>query len=271
MVVVLASLMFEARGYVHTMNIINPYIDVKFRPRVCVWILYRSYHVSPHLHTTRERIRIGHDFISKADFVRLWEETSRLLEGQGDWVLFFDKLLAIALMHFMEEEVEYAILEVGVGGRFDPTNFVERPAVAVITSISLDHMDLLGDTLDKIAWQKAGIMKKGAPVVTCDHHDPQVVRVLREEASRIGCELHLVVDSPVVPSPTTTRQEDTRLAQVALEVLGITRPNFDGAHLVGRFEVFQPWEEESSGPTIILDVAHNKDSIARLLTETTGR
>ena len=206
--------------------------------------------------------------IPKGDFVRLWNEANKLLESQGTWgVLFFDRLLTIALLYFVEQRVDYAILEVGVGGRYDPTNFVESPAVTIITSISLDHVDLLGDTLDKIAWQKAGIMKLCVPLVTCDNHAPEVMKVLEDESFRVRCPLYITQTANIDIGPASTPQEreNKLLAQGALKVLGIDKPDFSGAYWPGRFEIICPSGEGEHVPMVILDVAHNKDSVSKLL------
>jgi len=196
------------------------------------------------------------------------------LESRGAWgVLFFDRLLAIALLYFAEQRVEYAILEVGVGGRYDPTNFIVTPSVAVITSISLDHMELLGDTLEKIAWQKAGIMKKGAPTVTCANHRPEVMKVFHEEAERVGCPLHIATTTTTEATQALTPQmkENWSVAEMVLRQLNIKKPDFTGSHWPGRFEIVSSWRKGPEVPMVILDVAHNKDSISKLLDATSQR
>lgn len=93
---------------------------------------------SPHLHTARERIKIGRDIISKEDFTRCGNAAMMELYGKP-WAVFFDLLLLTAIQYFGSKRVDYIILETGIGGRYDSTNFIESPTVAVITSISLDH------------------------------------------------------------------------------------------------------------------------------------
>lgn len=106
---------------------------------------------SPHIHTARERIKIGKDLISKEDVVRLGVEVLEEMKG-FEWLVFFDLFLSIAIKYFSERSLDYVILETGIGGRYDSTNFLESPAACVITSISLDHQTLLGNTTEKIAW-----------------------------------------------------------------------------------------------------------------------
>ncbi len=141
---------------------------------------------SPHLHTVRERIRVNDAMIPKAAFVRLWATVQEALETEP-WAMFFDKVLALALAYFVEQRVEYVVLEVGIGGRYDPTNFIAAPGVCVVTSVSQDHTELLGTTLEEIAWQKAGIMKAETVCLTGAGQDARVLDVLRKEAERTGC------------------------------------------------------------------------------------
>jgi dihydrofolate synthase/folylpolyglutamate synthase len=125
-------------------------------------------YTSPHLHSFRERIRIGGDLISEEDVVRLTEQIKPHLAGI-DGLTAFEVITAIAFYAFAEAGIEVAVLEVGLGGRLDATN-VTDPQVAVITSISYDHTQLLGDTLSMIAREKAGIIRPGALVISA----PQV-------------------------------------------------------------------------------------------------
>ncbi|RLB01877.1 MAG: bifunctional folylpolyglutamate synthase/dihydrofolate synthase, partial [Deltaproteobacteria bacterium] len=128
-------------------------------------ILSQRYRVgiytSPHLHRFNERIRIGHDEISDQEVVDL----TRLLrakvqqEGEPKHFTFFDFTTAMALYYFTEKEVELAIVEVGLGGRLDSTNVVQ-PLVVVITNIGHDHMDVLGESIEDIAREKAGVIKE---------------------------------------------------------------------------------------------------------------
>ena len=125
-------------------------------------------YISPHLHTFRERIQIGGELISESDVVRLIQTLKpRLEEIPG--LTAFEVITATALYAFAEANVQVAVLEVGLGGRLDATN-ASDPVVAVITSISYDHTQLLGDTLSLIAREKAGIIRPGALVISA----PQV-------------------------------------------------------------------------------------------------
>jgi len=139
---------------------------------------YRTgFYTSPHLHTFRERIRVAGALIAREEVVSLVQELRPLVE-QIPGLTTFEAITAMAFIHFARQEVELLVAEVGLGGRLDATNVLE-PEVAVITSLSLDHTYLLGDTLSQIAREKAGIIKPGVPVVTAPQR-PEALRVIEE-------------------------------------------------------------------------------------------
>jgi dihydrofolate synthase/folylpolyglutamate synthase len=141
---------------------------------------YRTgFYTSPHLHTFRERIRIGADLISREDVVALVEEFRPLI-AQIPGITTFEAITAIAFTYFSRRGIDILVAEVGLGGRLDATNVI-RPEVAVITSLSLDHTQLLGNTLPEIAAEKAGIIKDGIPVVTAPQR-PEALAVIEETA-----------------------------------------------------------------------------------------
>ncbi len=102
----------------------------------------------------------------------------------------FEIETAMTFLYFLWEKVDFVVLEVGLGGRLDATNVISKPVCSVIASISMDHMQFLGDTLQKIASEKAGIIKAGCPVVTCDQ-EPEVISVFRNRAEEMGSELYI--------------------------------------------------------------------------------
>ena len=121
-------------------------------------------YISPHLHTFRERIQVGGNKIAQEDVVTLVEQARPLIDHIPD-VTYFEAITAIGFLHFARSEVDVAVVEVGLGGRLDATN-VLTPEVTIITSLSLEHTYLLGDTLAEIAYEKAGIIKPGVPTVS---------------------------------------------------------------------------------------------------------
>lgn len=124
---------------------------------------------SPYLERFTERIEYNGEEISPGDLIKYTElalEKVEVMLAEGyDSPTEFELITAIGFLYFADKDVDYLLLEVGLGGFGDSTNVVERPLVSVITSVSFDHMEYLGDTLEKIAVQKAGILKKGVPVV----------------------------------------------------------------------------------------------------------
>ena len=146
-------------------------------------------YTSPDLHTFRERIRIGGQPIAEDEVTRLarqlWEAFERGKVGLGPYITW-EVITALAFLAFREADVEQAVIEVGLGGRLDATNVVEPPALQVcaITSISYDHMAVLGNTLTEIAREKAGIIKPGIPVVTSAREPEALAEIARVAAER---------------------------------------------------------------------------------------
>lgn len=124
---------------------------------------------SPHLVKINERIAVNGHQITDEDFLEIFEEVHKAVEKMEKDGLphptFFEFLFGMAVLTFAREQVEYAVLETGLGGRLDATNVVRKPVCTVITSIGLDHMEILGDTVGLIAKEKAGILKSGVPLV----------------------------------------------------------------------------------------------------------
>jgi dihydrofolate synthase/folylpolyglutamate synthase len=125
---------------------------------------HTGFYSSPHLHTFRERIQVGGHKITREEIIALVDEVRPAIEGIPG-VTTFEAITTLGFLYFARSEVDIAIVEVGLGGRLDATN-VMMPEVSVITSLSLDHTYLLGDTLAEIAWEKAGIIKPRIPVVS---------------------------------------------------------------------------------------------------------
>lgn len=137
---------------------------------------------SPHLVDVRERIRINNEMISKDDFVKAYEYVEEHSSGE---LAYFDYLFGMAMYYYNMKNVDYVVMETGLGGRLDATNAVKKPLISVITTISLEHTAILGDTIEKIAAEKAGIIKPGIPVV-CSGVDRQAAKVIKETADDNG-------------------------------------------------------------------------------------
>ncbi|MCK4438808.1 bifunctional folylpolyglutamate synthase/dihydrofolate synthase, partial [Candidatus Bathyarchaeota archaeon] len=145
---------------------------------------------SPHLEEFIERVKVDDMEIPREDAARLLTEIRPLFEEMVEQSMplrFFDVVTAMAFLYFREKAVDYAVLEVGLGGRLDATNVVD-PLVSVITNIGYEHTNILGDTLPEIAGEKAGIIKQGRPLVTATRGD-EVFKVFGEKAQELGSEV----------------------------------------------------------------------------------
>ena len=168
-------------------------------------------YLSPYVHDVRERIQINGRMIYKEDFTSLINEIKPIADeiGKTDLgeVTEFEVKTLIAYLYMARQQVDFAVLEVGMGGRFDATNIVE-PFVAVITNVSLDHTERLGNTVEEIAFEKAGIIKTGTVVVTAAE-DERAWRVILERCREQGAEVWRILKSH-------TRQQDSPSADVQL-------------------------------------------------------
>ncbi len=149
-------------------------------------------YISPAVFSYRERIQIGTEAIAEQAVGDTMEAIKPVCEamvkdGFGHPTTF-ELETAMAFLYFAREQVDFAVIEVGLGGRLDATNVIRHPVLSVITSVSMDHMQYLGDTLEKITREKAGIIKKGAPVVT-GNRDPRVIGVIRQVCHERGVRL----------------------------------------------------------------------------------
>jgi dihydrofolate synthase/folylpolyglutamate synthase len=145
-------------------------------------------YTSPHLVRFNERIRIAGSLVDDATLVAALEHVEQVNAGAP--ITVFEVITAVAFHLFAATPADLCVLEVGLGGRGDATNVIPPPVACAITSISLDHRELLGDTLALIAAEKAGIMKRGVPVVI-GVQPPEVLDVLLAEAERVGAPVHL--------------------------------------------------------------------------------
>ncbi len=146
-------------------------------------------YTSPHLHTFRERIQLRGQPIPEETVARLVEQMLPAMDANPD-VTVFEIITTLAMIYFAEEEIDWGVFEVGMGGRLDATN-VLLPEVSVITSISMDHMKVLGETLEAIAGEKAGIIKSGIPVISAPQQ-PAAMQVVRQAAAERGAPLVVV-------------------------------------------------------------------------------
>ena len=252
-----------------------------------------GFYSSPHLEDFCERIQINRNNISHQRLVDIVGRMKPAVEGIKR-LTTFELTTTAGFLYFAEEHVDVAVIEVGLGGRLDSTNVVD-PLISVITSISLDHMSVLGNSVEKIAAEKGGIIKPGKPVVI-SHQQPSVMRVLETIAADKNAEIFRAdtLFTPSVisrslkeqtfrlfPAPGTDGEvvefdmpllgdhqlENAATAYTCAKILqqmeffispGAIRDGFAQVKWPGRFEVLQ------AEPGIIIDSAHNQDSALKL-------
>jgi dihydrofolate synthase/folylpolyglutamate synthase len=259
---------------------------------------YRSgLYTSPHLHNVRERIAVDGQPIGEGEFARLTEALAPQVaaeneDGRFGQLTTFELLTALAFLYFQERDARWRVLEVGMGGRLDATNVVDEKAVCVITPVSLEHTTVLGDTVEKIAVEKAAILRPGTTVVMAPQPYPETAAVIRATAAELGVPLldvggtysvqrlgwDLTGQSFRLAGPGCSRQlwlpllgahqlENAATALAAIDALrsggiavseesigeGLSRLSWPG-----RLEVLR------DKPLIVVDGAHNGDSARRL-------
>lgn len=246
---------------------------------------------SPHLVYQGERIQVNRRQLGKNDIVAYTRELKELAEtlarkNPEDHPSFFEFITAMAFSHFAREKIDIAIIETGLGGRLDATN-VLIPEISIITSISLDHCEMLGDTLQKIAAEKGGIIKEGRPVAL-GHLPPEAISVLCTKARQLNAPVHTIqehfgddLDSyPVTNLAGKHQRWNAAVATLAANLLKAKFP-IRQSHITEALQSVQwpaRWEKyHIGGKTIILDNAHNPESAEMLacqlrnLLNTTGR
>ena len=239
--------------------------------------------ISPHLERANERVTINKQQISDEDFLRIANKLAEVVVNKldGKFPSFFEFMTLLALIYFSEKALDVALLETGIGGRLDSTNVIV-PEVSVITTISLEHTDMLGDTYAQIAAEKAGIIKTGKPVVIGVKNE-KALSVIKETAQKLTAPIYALNEQFFVNSHTTQfdytgeiRLANVELAmfgehQIANAALAITttqlflgaldevklRDALKHAKWEGRFE----WVRDN----IVLDGAHNSEGTTALI------
>ncbi len=219
-------------------------------------------YTSPHLVDFRERIRINNKKISKNKVVSLVERIKPLVDTHT----YFEIVTAMAFLYFKEQKVDFALVEVGMGGRLDATNVI-KPEVAVITSISKEHTKHLGKTIEKITYEKAGIIKKGVDVVASVHNDG--LKQIKHVCHIKDCGLNLV--EPVkVESNLKGRFQYENLG-IALKVIELLREKgyeiSEESVKAGIKDVRWPGRFDFVFENVIFDCAHNPDGAETLVNE----
>lgn len=243
---------------------------------------------SPYLVKINERVSVNDRLIPDADLYRLCEKADRFAQVSNiGGFSQFEILTAAALLYFAECGADYAVVETGIGGLLDCTNII-TPEVSVITRIGLDHVDILGDTITKIAGHKAGIIKPGVPVAVCASQRGEVAAVISKTAQSKNAPLLIpdlsalkVGESGVYGSDFTYKGQAFRVnmggehqifnALTAIEALGslgvsggFIKSGVENARVKARMQIL------SESPLVILDGAHNPDGLRAARTAFSG-
>lgn len=232
--------------------------------------------VSPHVASFRERMQVNGELITEEEVVELMPKIYDICVEQDIPATFFEITTALAFAFFAARQTDIVVLETGLGGRLDATNVIKNPAISIITSIGLEHTRILGDTIELIAKEKAGIIKEGRPVLVGPNvpHD-----VLRQCATEKRASAYYTCDD-ILGTPDAALQaqledydvENARMARAALEILRTSHPHhiqpYEDAIREGTSER-PPCRFESvvldSGLRVILDVAHNPPAMDYLV------
>lgn len=251
-------------------------------------------YTSPHLQRINERFVIDGKEISEKDFVYLIEKIKPIVEEmkkEGEPPTYFEILTAMAFQYFNDKEVEFAVIEVGLGGRFDATNIV-NPILTIITNVTLDHQDVLGENVGDIAYEKAGIIKEDIPLITGVQDD--ILRVIQTKAKENNSETTIITED------NWKRLSNDNYGQEFL-IKGLLKDYKINTKLLGRFQgkniaialnaienlqlkgvyiteenIFEGLEKTTftgrieiikENPTIIVDGAHNIEGF-KVLTKT---
>jgi dihydrofolate synthase/folylpolyglutamate synthase len=256
-------------------------------------------YTSPHLKSFRERIKINGKMISEefvVDFVKKIKDISEQVKPS-----FFELTVAMAFDHFEKEKVDIAVIETGLGGRLDSTNVI-TPVLSVITNIGYDHVNILGDTLEKIALEKAGIIKPNIPVVIGEYL-PETKDIFISKAKEMNAPIYFSQDeyevSGIRYTPQSLRCDVTHIphqvtesfeldlnglyqtknlctvlcAEAILMQEGFAIKNADEKTALKKVKaltgLYGRWDVIGEKPAVILDVAHNEDGIKQLLQQLT--
>lgn len=253
-------------------------------------------YTSPHLKSFRERIRVNGDPVSESFVVSFVNKMYGVAESIQP--SFFEMTVGMAFDYFVEEKVDIAVIEVGLGGRLDSTNII-TPELSVITNIGWDHKDILGDTLEKIAYEKAGIIKSKVPVVISERQssidqvftdkakscnapiefasDQYSAKFIDENSIRIWKNGRAIFGSVDLPLRGSYQQKNVCGVINAVEILRSINFNLTDDHVVqGLEKVIEytglrgRWEQLAAAPMIICDTAHNVDGMREVVKQLTS-
>ena len=225
-------------------------------------------YTSPHLLDFRERIKVNGLKISKDEVVEFISIYKKYFEDEK--LSFFEMTVGLAFWYFKKKQVEYGIIEVGLGGRLDATNII-APVLSVITNIGLDHTQFLGNTHADIAREKAGIIKSKTPVVI-GSRDKKTEKIFLEVAKNLAAPIYFNEDSINefrTDLKGTYQSKNIQTAILALNCL--PQVNFEKKiiqqgllNVISNTGIMGRWQSVNSSPQVILDVAHNKEGLTMI-------
>ncbi|NLB80762.1 MAG: bifunctional folylpolyglutamate synthase/dihydrofolate synthase [Clostridiaceae bacterium] len=237
-------------------------------------------YISPYIHSFNERIQVNGTKISNRDLATHTEKIKSVID---DTICptEFEIVTAIGFLHFLEQQCDVVVLEVGLGGRFDATNVINAPAVSVITSLSIDHTDLLGETIEEITFEKCGIIKRGSVVAVYPDNPEAAINVIKNTANSKNVPVTIadknavkIISTSIDKTVFSYMGEQYQISMLgvhqvynavtaitAAKLFGITSNFAQGlkqTKFSGRFEVV------NTDPTIIIDGAHNYSGVFAL-------
>ena len=233
-------------------------------------------YTSPHLKDFRERIKINGQEISENFVCDFINKHKKFFESNE--LSFFEMTVGLAFDYFKTEQVDIAIIEVGMGGRLDSTNII-TPLISVITNIGMDHTQFLGDTLTAIAGEKAGIIKSNIPVVIGEY-TPETKLVFIEKAKKNNSEIYFASDTIKNTFPSDLKgdyqEQNKKTVLQTIQILN-SQNRFKVAdenikegllHVVKNTGLYGRWQQINNSPKVICDTAHNKHGLQITLKQT---
>ena len=233
-------------------------------------------YTSPHLRDFRERIRVNGVYISETDVVSFVEQAKDMIAELNP--SFFEITTAMAFQYFEKSEVDVAVIEVGLGGRLDCTNII-NPELSIITNISIDHTDILGNDILDIAKEKGGVIKRNTPIVigeTDATTSPLFTEIAKEKQAPIFFADQLQKDKPVPPCSMkgVYQQKNTATALTALQILQRLGWRITGTDIAEGFLAVERltgikgrWQQLSTSPRVICDTGHNEAGIRYIVSQ----
>lgn len=241
-------------------------------------------YTSPYIKCFNERMAINQESISNSDLISITEKVKLIADKMKEKPTEFELVTAIALEYFSQSKCDYVVLECGLGGRLDSTNIVSTTVLSVITGISLDHVSILGDTIEKIAREKAGIIKEGIPCLWCGESN-EAEKVIKEKAKQLNAELFEVNHKNIKINEATlegTSFDFESYKNIKIKLLGTYQP-INASNVLKAIDILKAngvkiqeshirqglekarwsarFERILDTPTMIFDGGHNQEGV----------